>query len=229
MHNWIINGRTYLLNVDKNGYLYIFSRLFRMASTDQEKCRICAEILSKKQRRQIFSDAFKVFGQLVEVLGYVPTNTDGLSKCICFRCFNRINKISKIDFDLNNRVDQLKVEKRNIICELRKNVSKPNQPLVPAPSDRPSERPNQTFHCVTSTVQNSLPSETQQAYKQSPAKFKGKRHIKHTPTPRKKKVLKTSPAKTVSFEIPKAKRRLNIAEKLLSPFKAKVNLLIRKS
>ena len=83
-------------------------------------------------------------------------------------------------------------------------------------------------------VQNSLPSETQheicikRAFKQSPAKFKGKRHIKHTQTPRKNKVLKSLPAKTVSFEIPKAKRRLNIAEKLLSSFKAKVNLL-RKS
>ena len=143
----------------------------------------------------------------------------------------KLKKNSKIDFNLNNRVDQLKVEKRNIICELRKNVSKPNQPIVPVPSYRPSERSSQTFHCVTSTVQNSLPSETQheicikRAYKQSPAKLKGIRHIKHTPTPRKKKVLKTSPAKTVSSQIPKAKRRLNS----LSPFKAKVNMSIRKS
>lgn len=50
--------------------------MFRMESLHQEKCRICTENLTKKQRRLIFSDAFKVFGQLVEVLGYVPKNSD---------------------------------------------------------------------------------------------------------------------------------------------------------
>lgn len=113
-----------------------------MESLDQEKCRICTEYLTKKQRRLIFSDAFKVFGQLVEVLGYVPKNSDGLSPCICFRCYNKINKISKIDFDLNNRLDQLKAEKRIIITELRKNVKKPARlhllPQLSAPSGRPS-------------------------------------------------------------------------------------------
>lgn len=190
-----------------------------MESLDKEKCRICTKNLTKKQRRLIFSDAFKVFGQLVEVLGYVPKNSDGLSPCICFRCYNKINNISKIDFDLNNRLDQLKAEKRIIITELRKNVKKPAHLHLSPQLSAPSGRPSPVASAVTSETQHDIICE-RKPY--SPAKFIGKRLIKHTPTPRKTKLLKTTPAKTTSWEIPKAKRRLNIQGPVLSPFKAKV-------
>lgn len=194
-----------------------------MESLDQEKCRICTENLTKKQRRLIFSDAFKVFGQLVEVLGYVPKNSDGLSPCICFRCYNKINKISKIDFDLNNRLDQLKAEKRIIITELRKNVKKPARLHLSPQLSAPSGRPSPVASAVSSETQHDIIRE-RKSYACSPAKFIGKRLIKHTPTPRKTKLLKTTPAKTTSLEIPKAKRRLNIPGPVLSPFKAKVQV-----
>lgn len=161
-----------------------------MESLDQETCRICTEILTKKQRRQTFSDAFKVFGQLVEVLGYVPKNSDGLSPCICFRCYNKIKKIPKIDFDLNNRLDQLKAEKRIIITEFRKNVKKPARLHLSPQFSAPSGRPSPVASAVTSETQHQIIRERKPyTYTCSPAKFIGKRLIKHTPTPTKTKLL----------------------------------------
>lgn len=143
-----------------------------------------------------------------------------LSPCICFRCYNKINKISKIDFDLNNRLDQLKAEKRIIITELRKNVKKPARLHLLPQLSAPSGRPSPVAAAVSSETQHDIICE-RKPYTCSPAKFIGKRLIKHTPTPRKTKLLKTTPAKTTSLEIPKAKRRLNIPGLVLSPFIAR--------
>lgn len=105
-------------------------------------------------------------------------NSDGLSLCICFRCYNKINKISKIDFDLNNRLNQLKAEKRIIITELRKNVKKPARLHVSPQLNAPSGRPSPVASAVTSETQHDIILE-RKPYTCSPAKCIGKRLIIH--------------------------------------------------
>uniref|UniRef100_A0A8W8NUS8 ZAD domain-containing protein n=1 Tax=Magallana gigas TaxID=29159 RepID=A0A8W8NUS8_MAGGI len=58
-----------------------------------DECILCLEKLSKKNRRNIFSDTFNVKQQLYEVLGFIPEQQ--LSpQYTCYRCFNNLNRPS---------------------------------------------------------------------------------------------------------------------------------------
>ena len=90
-----------------------------------ELCRLCKDNLPKKNRRHIFSEVFTLMSQLEEISGYVPRKGDGLSQHVCYKCFSKLNKLSKIDFDLQNRLRVLQGEKVSIITEFRKNMQQP--------------------------------------------------------------------------------------------------------
>lgn len=80
-------------------------------------CRLCHEVLPVKNRRTIFTPTFGVSSQLTEVLGYTPRDDDGLSKYVCGFCFSKLNKLSKIEFDLKHKVQTLNVEKSSLLKE----------------------------------------------------------------------------------------------------------------
>ena len=73
-----------------------------------EKCRVCGEKLPKKSRRLIFNQYFSVFEQLCEVLGDVPRASDGGSTFVCSGCLNKLNKLCKIEFEIKNKVTEVK-------------------------------------------------------------------------------------------------------------------------
>ena len=81
-----------------------------------ENCRLCHESLPPKHRRTIFTETFGLTNQLIEVLGYIPRAEDGMSKYLCGFCFTKLNKLSKIEFDISHCLEALKNEK----CELLK-------------------------------------------------------------------------------------------------------------
>ena len=85
-----------------------------------EKCRVCGEQLPKKSRRLIFNQYFSVFEQLCEVLGDVPCASDGGSTYVCSGCFNKLNKLCKIEFEIKNKVTELTNQKLNLLGELRR-------------------------------------------------------------------------------------------------------------
>lgn len=84
-------------------------------------CRTCFCELDKKSRRTIFSNTFEVAQQLYEVLGHVPHEDDGLSKYVCSHCYSKLKKLSKIDFDLINKLEELRKEKNELIKSMRSN------------------------------------------------------------------------------------------------------------
>ena len=88
-------------------------------ATCGENCRLCHESLPPKHRRTIFTETFKVFAQLTEVLGYIPRVDDGISKYVCGYCFTKLNKLSKIEFDIAHRLEALNTEKISLIKMLR--------------------------------------------------------------------------------------------------------------
>ena len=133
-----------------------------------DNCRLCTERLPKKNRRSVFSDSFLVTKQLIEVIGCIPNRNDSCSSFICYRCFNKLNKLSKIDFDLQNKLTVLHIEKQQIISELRAKANFSSPPI----------------------------SEIQHVQTHSTPQKSGKRIIIHTPTPRKvKKCHVSTPAK----------------------------------
>lgn len=195
-----------------------------MDPTTTDTCRICLDILSKKQRRTIFSTTFNVSQQLHEVLGYVPRNLDGGSVYICFKCFNKLNKLSKIDFDLNTRLETLKNDKNKIIAEMRSGLVSNRQQV-----QQPSDSVTQVSTCAQQTSTVPLAMST-------PMKSK-KRLVTHTPTPRKvKRVLISTPVRkklpqqiwpkpgeTPTNTCVSSTARKRLGDKLLSPNKAKVS------
>ncbi|KAK3099437.1 hypothetical protein FSP39_004353 [Pinctada imbricata] len=125
-------------------------------------CRICHENLPKKYRRSIFSESFGVFSQLTQVLDIQPHSNDGLSSYVCGFCFSKLNKLSKIDYDLVNKMGMLQKEKQDLVLLLRTKY----MTSIPANED---QKPRS---CVTPRK-----------------KFdSNKRMIKHSPTPRKLKI-----------------------------------------
>ncbi|KAK3085817.1 hypothetical protein FSP39_009098 [Pinctada imbricata] len=125
-------------------------------------CRICHENLPKKYRRSIFSESFGVFSQLTQVLDIQPHSNDGLSSYVCGFCFSKLNKWSKIDYDLVNKMGMLQKEKQDLVLLLRTKY----MTSIPANED---QKPRS---CVTPRK-----------------KFdSNKRMIKHSPTPRKLKI-----------------------------------------
>lgn len=177
-------------------------------------CRLCHEVLPVKNRRTIFTPTFGVSSQLTEVLGYTPRDDDGLSKYVCGFCFCKLNKLSKIEFDLKHKVQTLNVEKSSLLKSLRDTYLSSNAAIK-------SPR-RQQF--VTS----------ESALRTPKLLDSGKRITYHSPTPRKcKKPLLFTPKKTTERTIlPKRTvteenksadpqpKRVNV--KLFSPSKVKV-------
>ena len=79
-----------------------------MAENDTGSCCICWSIITLKQRRVINSPSFKVKAQLEEELTKAISSSD---KYVCTFCFAKLNRLSKIDFDLENRIETLKIAK----------------------------------------------------------------------------------------------------------------------
>jgi hypothetical protein len=112
-------------------------------------CRLCHEILPKRSRRTICGDTFGISQQLSEVLGYVPHVQDGISRYVCGFCFTKLNKLSKIDYDILHRVESLRAEKYDMIKTLRSNyLSKFQscQSKVPSPDVSTSMTNRAIFH-----------------------------------------------------------------------------------
>ncbi|KAK3084067.1 hypothetical protein FSP39_007625 [Pinctada imbricata] len=127
-------------------------------------CRICHENLPKKYRRSIFSESFGVFSQLTQVLDIKPHSNDGLSSYVCGFCFSKLNKLSKINYDLVNKMGMLQKEKQDLVLLLRtKYVTS-----IPATED---QKPRS---CGGITPRKKFDS--------------NKRMLKHSPTPRKLKI-----------------------------------------
>lgn len=159
-----------------------------------DECILCLEKLPKKNRRNIFSDTFNVKQQLYEVLGFIPEQ-QWSPQYTCYRCFNNLNRLSKIEFDSESKLSALKREKDEIINQLRprRNV------LLPA---RPSVTSENVGGACSSTC--------------TPRKS-NKRLIIRTPTPRKtKKILVQHTAQ------PKVRKRLSEDQLTLSKVKVRL-------
>lgn len=157
-------------------------------------CRTCFCELDKKSRRTIFSNTFEVAQQLYEVLGHVPHEDDGLSKYVCSHCYSKLKKLSKIDFDLINKLEELRKEKNELIKSMRANL-----------------KSIQTT-CTSNSVSDA--SVTNDINVQEDGS-KRSRPILHSPTPRKVKKCKQGFVKT-----PEKTRKPCI--KLFTPSKIKV-------
>lgn len=135
-------------------------------------CRTCFCELDKKSRRTIFSNTFEVAQQLYEVLGHVPHEDDGLSKYVCSHCYSKLKKLSKIDFDLINKLEELRKEKNELIKAMRA---------------KRSEEYKTTCTCTSNSVSDA--SVTNDINVQEDGS-KRSRPILHSPTPRKVKKCK---------------------------------------
>ncbi|XP_062605477.1 uncharacterized protein LOC134267273 isoform X2 [Saccostrea cucullata] len=168
-------------------------------------CRTCCEILDKKSRRTIYSNTFEVSQQLNEVLGHVPNENDGCSKYVCYRCYAKLKKMSKIDYDLLHKVDELRKEKFEIIKSLREKLTLNNVELT-----RPSVGVN-----MSASVTSPTPAELRTSTDAFGEEDGCKRSLIHSPTPRKVKRCKPGFTKT-----PEKLRQPRI--KLFTPSKIKV-------
>ncbi|XP_052710924.1 uncharacterized protein LOC128185347, partial [Crassostrea angulata] len=187
------------------------------ASVSGGMCRLCWGPVPLKYRRLIFSSSFKVLKQLTEVLNYSPSQNDGHSHYLCYVCFNKLNKLEKIDFDVENKLNALAVEKASILQELR------NKNTVNKLSSRAIETSVSTKASVgISSRVVTCPNENTV----TPTKCinRTKRTILHTPTPRKSKVhILGTPRKTVLRMETSASSRKRPQQLLFSPMKAKIS------
>lgn len=142
------------------------------APTKIDVFRVCCQTLDKKSRRTIFSTTFNVLQQLIEVLGYIPKQNDGLSYYVCSFCFVKLNKLSKIDFDLMHKIEALNNEKYEIIKTLREKMNVTFTPV--------GKTKDQTHH-EKSTVADANDERKPECLK---------RGTIHSPTPRKLKMVK---------------------------------------
>ena len=83
-----------------------------------------------KHRRTIFTETFGLTNQLIEVLEYIPRAEDVMSKYLCGFCFTKLNKLSKIEFDISHRLEALKNEKFELLKMLRARYVQIAQPIV---------------------------------------------------------------------------------------------------
>ncbi|XP_062572276.1 uncharacterized protein LOC134234243 [Saccostrea cucullata] len=178
-----------------------------------ELCRLCGEQLPQKFRRVIFSPSFKVFKQLSEVLNHSPCENDSLSRYVCYPCFNKLNKLEKIDYDLENKLKALEAEKSSILQELRYKHGLHSSRQVSTSTFKTSTGISSDHNSV------SLPTSSKVLATPTKCTTRTKRTIVHTPTPRKFKVQVT-PRKIISAA-PSSRKRLG--HLLLSPLKAKVS------
>lgn len=71
-------------------------------------CRLCQSLAPVKNRRLIFSPSFSVLGQLEEVVCSSVTELDGQSGYVCYQCFNKLARLSKLTQDRENILKELK-------------------------------------------------------------------------------------------------------------------------
>lgn len=60
-----------------------------------------------------------MFNQLCEVIDHVPQLNDDKGKYVCGFCWNKLNKLSKIEYDLETKLEALKEERINLLKTLR--------------------------------------------------------------------------------------------------------------
>jgi hypothetical protein len=192
---------------------------------EEDICRICSGLLDKKSRRKIFSEYFLVSQQLREVLGYVPDPRDGLSAYVCSHCFNKLNKLSKIDFDLMFKLDSLRKDKNEIIKLLRDKMLKVKG------RPKTSDSVIQTAPKVTSKMPlTPVKENVQPSIEVLPEQWK--RVIYHSPTPRKVKrnkvTVNTDTEKAGSTQVhgPQTVLKKSTRIKLFTPSKIKVTVII---
>ena len=161
-------------------------------------CILCLENLPKKNRRNVFSETFTVKKQLAEVLGAMPDSARQHPSYTCFPCFNKLNKLSKIYFDLENKLENLKRERLQLLCQLRSKIIT-NQPAQLKTPSLPIPDP------IGATGTDLA---------DTPRKL-SKRIIIRTPTPRKTKAIHSSSASTSV--------RKRLADSQLTPSKVKVS------
>ncbi|XP_062574184.1 uncharacterized protein LOC134236019 isoform X2 [Saccostrea cucullata] len=146
-------------------------------------CRLCHGILPKKQRRTIFGETFGVFDQLLEILDYVPRPNDERGNYVCGMCWNKLNKLAKVEHDIKTKVESLKAERYDIIKNLRQKYQgdiSVEQPKIWTPKSKkhnivhsPTPRKvKQVF--VTSQLESSQSAKKERAKTQlfSPSKIK---------------------------------------------------------
>jgi hypothetical protein len=88
-------------------------------------CRLCHGILPKKQRRTIFGATFDVLNQLLEIIDHVPQPNDGKGQHICIFCWNKLNKLGKIENDIKTKLETLKTLIRDLRLKHHQQVSTP--------------------------------------------------------------------------------------------------------
>lgn len=157
----------------------------------ESPCRLCHGILPKKQRRTIFSDTFGVFNQLCEVLDHVPQLNDDKGKYVCGFCWNKLNKLSKIEYDLKTKLEALKEERINLLKTLREKYNTQSSAvftpktkkrcIVHSPTPRKTKRslaltPQRTGDLSVAACANEMEP---QPMTESPVPFQGKEQQAH--------------------------------------------------
>ena len=101
------------------------------------KCSLCFDVLLKKSYRNVLAQVFPSKDAICEVLGVSRQQLQAQSKCyVCAQCFNKLNRLEKVNFELRNKLDQLRNEKVVLLQALRK-----HQAEVPVTSVSATELP----------------------------------------------------------------------------------------
>lgn len=88
------------------------------APIDNPCCRICHGVLPKKQRT-IFGKTFGVYNQLLDIIDRVPHPDDDLDNYVCGKCWNKLNKLSKLKHDIKTKLEPFKADRLELIRTLR--------------------------------------------------------------------------------------------------------------
>jgi hypothetical protein len=63
-----------------------------------------------KKTRTIFGASFGVLNQLLEIIYHVLQPNDGKGQYICSFCWNKFNKLGKIENDIKTKLETLKID-----------------------------------------------------------------------------------------------------------------------
>ncbi|XP_033745242.1 uncharacterized protein LOC117330830 [Pecten maximus] len=186
-----------------------------------DDCRVCGEILTKKQRRTVFGDTFGVFDQLSQVLSYVAKPNDGLSRFVCGFCFNKLNKLHKIDYDLMHKLDALRSEKITIISALKEKLKNARQIQKPPVTPVRSHKKRVMLHSPT-------PRKTKKALFKTPTKTRttpDMTSISTSDTPKQMVMVHASGSTAIADNMPESRVKLKTS---FSPNKVKVMFRTKK-
>lgn len=92
-------------------------------------CFFCDKLLPKKRYRNLFAAQRLSFKKQIETItGFSTDCTEwsrrGWSKLCCDACFAKLNRLEKIDYELETRVQKLKGEREELIADLKSVVRK---------------------------------------------------------------------------------------------------------